>query len=170
MQAQQMMTWMYGPGGMNAYVGAVDANHVATAAGANDALMKQLVASAKADQDLLGQLQPVKATASQLPKQRLAGWFVQIDQVATSLAAYAKAFGMPINFQVPANLAPLGGTFSTEGSRDPPRRLRSDPDASERHRRRHADLHADAGRAATRWRTGRAVRGMTRDQVPMTNQ
>jgi hypothetical protein len=116
MQMQQMMTWLYGPGGMNAYQGAVGADKMVAAVGANDALLKQVVASAKADQDLLGAQPPVKATASQLPKARIAGWYVQIDQVAMSLAAYAKAFGMPINFQVPQNLAPLGATISTEGS------------------------------------------------------
>jgi hypothetical protein len=116
MQAQQMMTWMYGPGGMTMYSGAIDANKVLSASGANDALLKQAIAAAKADQDVLAQQPPVQATAKQLPQARMAAWFVQIDQIATSIAAYAKAFGMPINFQVPQNLAPLGGTLSTDGS------------------------------------------------------
>jgi hypothetical protein len=116
MQAQQMMTWMYGPGGINAFVAAIGNDKLVTATGATDALLKELVAAAKTDQDLLSAAPPLKSTADQLPKERLAAWFVSIDQIATSAAAYAKAFGMPINFQVPQNLAPLGGTISTDGS------------------------------------------------------
>jgi hypothetical protein len=116
MQQQQMMTWMYGPGGVNAYVGALGNDKVVGASGVNDEVLKQLVASAKADQDVLGAQQPVTATAAQLPKQRMAAWFIQVDQFATSVANIAKQFGMPINFQVPQNLSPLGGTLSSEGS------------------------------------------------------
>ena len=39
-----------------------------------------------------------------------------LDQIAVSVANYAKAFGMPINFQVPANLPPVGFTFASDGS------------------------------------------------------
>jgi hypothetical protein len=116
MQAQQMMTWLYGPGGVNAYIGAVGNDKVVTATGVADPMITQLVDAAKGDQDLLGTSPPVASTAAQLPKQRLATWFIQIDNFATSVANYAKAFGMPINFQVPQNLAPLGGTLSSEGS------------------------------------------------------
>ena len=116
MQAQQMMTWLYGPGGVNAYVGPVGADKLVTATGVAEPMLKQLVASAKADQDALGTAGPVASTSAQLPKERMAAWYIQIDNFATSVANYAKAFGMPINFQVPANLAPLGGTLSAQGS------------------------------------------------------
>ena len=116
MQQQQMMTWMYGPGGVNAYVGAVGNDKVLGASGVNDEVLKQLAAAAKADQDVLGATKPVADTTAQLPKQRLAVWYVQIDNFATSVANMAKQFGMPINFQVPQNLAPLGGALSSEGS------------------------------------------------------
>ena len=116
MQAKQMMTWLYGPGGINAYMGAIGNDKVVGASGVNDEFLKQLVATAKADQDALGAAQPVVATNAQLPKQRLAAWYIHIDHFATSVANYAKAFGMPINFQVPQNLAPLGGAVSSEGS------------------------------------------------------
>ena len=117
MQAQQMMTWMYGPGGVNAYIGPVGNDKIISATGVAEPFVKQLVASAKGDQDALTAAgSPAASTNAQLPKERMAAWYVQIDNFATSVANYAKAFGMPINFQVPANLAPLGGTLSAEGS------------------------------------------------------
>jgi hypothetical protein len=116
MQQQQMMTWMYGPGGVNAYIGAVGNERIVGASGVNDKVLGELVAAAKAEQDVLGGAAPVAATAAQLPKQRLAAWYIQIDTFATSVANIAKQFGMPINFQVPQNLSPLGGTLSSEGS------------------------------------------------------
>jgi hypothetical protein len=115
MQAQQMMAWMYGPGGMNAYIGKVGEDKAVMASGANDALLQQLVAAAKADDKSLVTAPHIAATDAKLPKQRVAAWYVQIDQIASSVANYAKAFGMPINFQVPQNLSPAGGTLSTEG-------------------------------------------------------
>ena len=116
MQAQQMMTWLYGPGGVNAYIGAVGNDKVVSATGVAEPILQKLVASAKADQDALGATKPVADTTAQLPKQRLIGWYVSIDNFATSVANYAKAFGMPVNLQIPQNLSPLGGTLSTEGS------------------------------------------------------
>ena len=116
MQAQQMMTWLYGPGGINQYIAPLGNDRVLIASGVSDETLKQLVASAKGEQDAVGGAQPVAATKAQLPQQRLAAWYFQIDQFATSVANYAKAFGMPINFQVPQNLSPIGGTISTEGS------------------------------------------------------
>jgi hypothetical protein len=116
MQAQQMMTWMYGPGGVNAYIGALGNDKVVTATGVNDEMLKKLVAAAKADQDPLGSSKPVADTNAHLPKQRIVGWYFSLDNFATSVANYAKAFGMPINLQVPQNLSPLGGAITTEGS------------------------------------------------------
>jgi hypothetical protein len=115
-QMQQMMTFMYGPGGLNAYAGAVDDKHVVSAAGANDQLLAKLIASAKAGTDTLSQSPGVAATAKNLPPTRVAAFYVGLDQIATTVANYAKAFGMPINFQVPADLPPVGFTFGSDGN------------------------------------------------------
>jgi hypothetical protein len=115
-QMQQMMTFMYGPGGLNAVAGAVDDKKVVTAAGANDQMLSKLIAAAKSGSDTLAQTPGVTATARQLPPTRVAAFYVALDQIATTAANYAKAFGMPINFQVPADLAPIGFTFGTDGN------------------------------------------------------
>ena len=115
-QMNQMMTFMYGPGGLNAYVGQVSDKKVITAAGANDQLLAKLVESAKAGTDNLSSTPPVTATSKQLPQQRVAAFYVALDQIATTVANYAKAFGAPINFQVPADLPPVGATFASEGN------------------------------------------------------
>ncbi|MEO6437072.1 MAG: hypothetical protein ABIP55_15115, partial [Tepidisphaeraceae bacterium] len=116
MQMQQMMAMMYGPGGVNAYVGQIGNDKVVTSAGANDELMAKLVASAKTGADALATAAPVKATSDQLPKQRIVAAYVALDQIATAAANYAKAFGMPINFQLPADLPPVGMTIGTEAN------------------------------------------------------
>jgi hypothetical protein len=115
-QMQQMMTMMYGPGGFTAYIGKVADDKVLTAAGANDALLGQAVAAAKAGDDKITATAAVQATDAQLPKQRILAAYVGLDQIASTLANYAKAFGMPINFQVPADLPPLGFTFGSDGA------------------------------------------------------
>jgi hypothetical protein len=116
MQMQQMMSWMYGPGGLTAYSGAVGNDKMIAAVGVNDATLQQLIASAKANQDPLSQQEGVKAVEAQLPKNRIVTAYIAIDNIATTVANYAKMFGMPINFQLPPNLAPLGISIANEGS------------------------------------------------------
>ena len=115
MQMQQMMTFMYGPGGMNAYMGALGNDKVLSAAGANDELLGKLVASAKAGEDNLSKGQGFSATVEQLPKQRLGAAYVALDQIATTIASYARAmFGMQMNLQLPEDLPPIGMTVATD--------------------------------------------------------
>ena len=116
MQMQQMMAWMYGPNGMNGYFGAIGEDKLIAGVGAPDALLQQLVASAKADQDNLSNSTAIKAVAPKLPQQKMAVAYFAADQLATTIANYAKMFGMPINFQMPQNLPPVGMSLATEGS------------------------------------------------------
>jgi hypothetical protein len=116
MQMQQMMAFMYGPGGVNALTGQIGADKILAASGLPDPVLAQAVAAAKAGQDVLGAAAPVQATAQHLPKQRFAAVYVGLDHIAMTAANYAKAFGMPINFQLPENLPPIGITGATEGS------------------------------------------------------
>jgi hypothetical protein len=116
MQMQQMMAWMYGPGGMNGYVGAIGNDKMIGGVGVNDEVLKQLVAAAKADDDSLSKNSAVMSVKSKLPKQRMAEMYFAVDQFAVTVANYAKMFGMPVNFQMPQNLPPVGLTIATEGS------------------------------------------------------
>ena len=115
MQMQQMMTFMYGPGGMNAYIGQLGNDKVISAAGINDELMAKLVASAKAGQDPLSKAKGLAATREQLPKQRMIAAYVALDEIANTIANYARAFGMQVNLQLPDDLAPIGMTMGSDG-------------------------------------------------------
>jgi len=61
----------------------------------------------------LSQQPALQPTSQQLPQQRLAAFYVGLDQIATTAANYAKAFGMPVNFQLPPDLPPAGVALST---------------------------------------------------------
>jgi hypothetical protein len=116
MQMRQMMTWMYGPQGLTVYSGAVGNEKLIAGIGVNDATLQALIASAKANQDPLAQQSTVQAVNAQLPKNHFFVAYVAIDNIATTVANYAKMFGMPINFQLPANLPPLAFSLSSEGN------------------------------------------------------
>jgi len=112
---QQMMGVMYGPGGINLLTGQVNDKLAVTSMGVNDEGLKTLIASAKANDDKLAHSAALAATKKSLPQMRFAEMYVSLDQIAVTLASYAKAFGMPVNFQVPPDLAPIGMTLATEG-------------------------------------------------------
>jgi len=114
-QMQQMMAVMYGPGGINLLTGQVNDKLAVSAMGVSDENLKLLIASAKANDDKLAQSAALAATKKNLPANRFAEFYVSLDQIAVTLASYAKAFGMPINFQVPPDLSPIGMTLASEG-------------------------------------------------------
>jgi len=116
MQMKQMMTWMYGPNGMGSMMGAVDAQKVVASMGAKDEMLSQLIASAKTNEDVLSKSASVTTVQSQLPKTHVFAGYFALDQFATTLAGYAKMFGMPVNFQLPPNLSPIGFSAGTEGT------------------------------------------------------
>ena len=116
MQMQQMMTFMYGPGGVTAWLGAVGNDKVISAAGANDELLGKLIASAKTGEDVLSKSAGLSATVKELPKERMVAAYVSLDQIAKTLANYARALmGMQLNLQLPDDLPPLGITMGTDG-------------------------------------------------------
>ncbi len=115
-QAQQMMTMMYGPNGLETFVGVISPEKAIGGVGVSDDVISQLITSAKADNAKVAQTQPVQQVASHLPKQRVFVMYVSLDNLAGTLMTYARQFGMPINVQVPENLQPLGMTIGTEGS------------------------------------------------------
>lgn len=115
-QMQQMMAVMYGPGGVNVLAGQVNDKTVIAAMGVADDTISKLIASAKTGDDKVAASPIVAETRKNLPPNRMIEAYVALDQIATTLASYAKAFGMPINFQLPPDLPALGATISTEGA------------------------------------------------------
>jgi hypothetical protein len=113
-QMQQMMAVFYGPGGINLLTGEVNDKTAIASMGVSDENLKQLITSAKANDDKVSQTAALSATKKNLPQTRFAEFYLSLDQVAVTLANYAKAFGMPVNFQIPPDLAPLGMTLSTQ--------------------------------------------------------
>lgn len=114
MQMKQMMTWMYGPQGMNGLTGAVGNDTMVAAIDVTDATVSQLIASAKTKQDVVSP--GFAAVNKALPQTRVAAGYFALDQLATTVANYAKMFGMPVNFQLPQNLPPIGGTIATDSN------------------------------------------------------
>jgi hypothetical protein len=116
MQMQQMMTMMYGPNGMSGVTGIVAPDTAVGASGVSDEMVGKLIAAAKAKDPAAASAQNIQQVAGLLPKQRVLVAFLPLDQWVTTIAGYAKQFGMPINVQLPADLPPIGMGISTEGS------------------------------------------------------
>ncbi len=116
MQMRQQMQMMYGPNGAGGVMGAVDDKTYIMAQGANEKLLSELIAAAKAQQDPLAKVEGVAAVSKQLPKDRFAVGYLALDEVLTTVGAYAKQYGMPFNFQLRPNLPPIGMAASTDGS------------------------------------------------------
>jgi hypothetical protein len=112
----QMMSMMYGPNGMTGLVGIVDAKHLVSGIGTSDEMMTQAIEAVKANQDPLGAQPALKDVTANLPTQRIGAFYVPLDQIAVTAAGYARQFGMPLNLQLPPNLAPIGMTAGTEQS------------------------------------------------------
>ena len=115
-QAAQMIKMMYGPNGLDAYGGNVDAGHHISVTGGNDALISSTIAAVKAKSDPMGDLAGTKSVAANLPPNRFMEMYVPVDNLIAVGVTYAKQFGMPINFPLPANLPPVGITGSTEAN------------------------------------------------------
>jgi len=115
--AGQFISAMYGTNGINQYIGAVDARHVVQILGDDEALMKAVIASAKANEDVLGGQPQVKGVAAQLPQRRAMAFYLALDKaIAAGMQAAAVFTGGAMKIQLPPNLPPIGVTVSTEGS------------------------------------------------------
>jgi hypothetical protein len=116
MQAAQAMTMMYGPNGVNGVAGVVDPQHFIGAVGVSDDVLAKAVEAAKAGQDNLSKQPPLTVVQQNLPQNRVAAFYVPLDQIVSTAATYAKQFGMPVQLQLPPNLPPVGITAGTEQS------------------------------------------------------
>jgi hypothetical protein len=116
MQAQQIMGMLYGPKGQVGSFGAVNDHVFIVTAGVDDELLKELIASAKGQKDVLGESAGVKAVASQLPGNRSVVYYVALDNIVSTAVRYAQGFGLPIKMKLPQNLPPIGIAAGSEGS------------------------------------------------------
>lgn len=115
-QIQQMMTFMYGPAGLSYMLGAVNAGTAIMAQGLDEAALASVVEACKAKSDTQSNLPHVKETSDQLPADRGAVLYVALDEIAATAVTYISQFGMPVKFQLPPNLPPLGTAFSASGT------------------------------------------------------
>ena len=114
-QAENMMKIMYGPEGMNALTGVVG-DRLIVGFGANDQTLSQTIAAVKAKEDPVGKMPGVATVNAQLPKSRVVAVHLPLDEVITTIGTYAGAMGMPIQIQLPPDLAPIGFTLSSEST------------------------------------------------------
>jgi len=114
-QAQQMINMMYGPGGLNGYMGALSDRNYLMVMGGDDELLTAALQSAKKKEDSLSQTDMVKSISSQLPKDRAIVYYVALDNIATTVLDFMGQMGFKIPLKLP-EMSPIGISLSTEGS------------------------------------------------------
>src|SRR5207245_1407639 len=111
----QMMAMMYGPNGLGGLMGAVNDKTYVGISGGNDQLIADAIAAAKAHKDILGGAKNVQSVTAQLPKDRVAEYYLFVDQIVSTAARYAQQFGLPVKLRLPADLPPIGMAVASEG-------------------------------------------------------
>jgi hypothetical protein len=114
-QAEMMMTYMYGPGGVNVLVGDVS-DKLIVAMGVPDTVLSNTITAVKSNAAPLADDARLKTVAAGLPKTHTGVFFVAIDEIVSTGITYAKQFGMPVPVQLPPDLPPIGISVGTEGS------------------------------------------------------
>lgn len=115
MQAQQAMAWIYGAGGFTGYNAVVGDAQVGTVGFSEDEL-SNVVAAVKANDAAVVNQPHVQAVAKALPKQRIAEFYIPVDNWVKAGTHYATQFGMPIQLQLPPDLPPIGVSIATDGT------------------------------------------------------
>lgn len=116
MQMQQMMTFMYGPNGINGLTGIVDDHHLVNGMGVEDEVLDAAVKAIKANEDPLGKSATVAAVNKNLPGSHIAVFYFSVDTLALTIADYARKMGMPIPLNLKPNLPPIGVAIAAEGT------------------------------------------------------
>jgi hypothetical protein len=114
-QQAQVLSFMYGPQGMNMLQGEVNGN-LLTASGVPDTVLSSAIAAVKSNDSPLSNLAGVKAVAANLPTNRTAEFYIPVDEIVTTGLSYAKQFGAGVNLQLPPDLPPIGVTSSSDGT------------------------------------------------------
>jgi hypothetical protein len=112
-QQAQFMNMLYGPGGSVVYLGTVG-DKVLTASGVSDQVISSTIAAVKANAAPMAKVERVQAVSSQLPKQRLGVIYVPVDDIITTVVAYAQQMHLGMNFQIAPNLPPVGASIASE--------------------------------------------------------
>lgn len=115
-QAKQVISVLYGRDALTGAMGVVNPDTFVSTALADDKLTSDLIAAAKANQDVLNQVKGVQTVAADLPKQRAFEGYLALDNIATTAAKVAKQQGVAVQFKLPPNLPPIGLTGGTEGN------------------------------------------------------
>ncbi len=111
-QAQQAMSFIYGPDGQAVLIGAVDPHTLVSTMGVDDQLLGSTIEAAKANKDVL--TAQVKAVDAELPKVRSGAAYLDLGQFVTTALSYAHAMGLNLPVQIPANLPPIGVSFGSD--------------------------------------------------------
>jgi hypothetical protein len=119
--AQQMakpfIDMIYGPNGLNTYLGPVDDKTLVMSMGGDEQLLADTIAAAKAGDDPLSGLPHVAAVSAELPKSRAMVFYIALDNLIGTGLDVARNFGVPVgNIRMPENLSPIGMTIGTEAS------------------------------------------------------
>jgi hypothetical protein len=115
-QAAQMMGMIYGPNGLNVYIGQVDDKSLLTVTGLSDDAIKTAIESVKSQDDSMNKLPLVAQVAGQLPQTRLAVAYIPLDETVKTVMNYAQQFGFRAGVAPPPEVAPIGVTLSADGS------------------------------------------------------
>ncbi len=106
-QIAQAMMMMFGPGGLGGYVAQTD-NGVVLTYGKNSDLMGKALEAAKSNNGLNAEA-GVKAVAAQLPADRTLEAYIGVKSLMETAIGFMGMMGAgPANFEVPADLPPIG--------------------------------------------------------------
>jgi hypothetical protein len=114
-QIMQFMTFLYGPNGLQQYIGPVGDSSLLAVTGMSDPAISGAIAAIKSGDDPLAKLATTKAVAAQLPTQRSSAFYIPLDMWAETGLNYAKQFSMDMGVTIPEDLPPIGATVSTDG-------------------------------------------------------
>lgn len=115
MQARMIMQMFYGGPTITTVSGPLNPNTYLMVQGGNDDFLKQAVAAAKGNKDVLGTSQLVANVSKELPQQRFCEEYVSLDNIIARGVQIAQNFGLPFQVKVPADLPPLGFTIGSDG-------------------------------------------------------
>ncbi|MGE5609004.1 MAG: hypothetical protein ACM359_07105 [Bacillota bacterium] len=101
---------------MNGVMGPVDDQTYVAVFGGEEELINATVAAAKKHENPLAQRPNIKAVADQLPKSRVAVFYVAIDNIVNEITKFMAQMGMAVPLKFPADMHPVGVAVGTEGS------------------------------------------------------
>ncbi len=114
-QAQQFLSFLYGPEGFAGLTGAIDDKQLLTVSGLKPEGISGAIAAAKSGEDVLGKSAPLKLTTDAMPAERVLAVYVPLDVILGTGLDLAKQNGMAIPVNIGQDLPPIGFTAGTEG-------------------------------------------------------